>query len=48
MKIADSVLPSLYMRDDEKSHAPSTSLSGTKIFTLNVLESLISEGSEKI
>ena len=44
MKIADPVLLSLFMRDNERcniSHAPSTGLSGTQFSILNVLEALI-------
>ena len=40
MKIADPLLLSLYMRDNEKcniSHVPSTGLSGTQFSILNVL-----------
>ena len=42
MKISESVLMSLFMRDNRKYnifHAPSTSLSGIQFSALNVLES---------
>ena len=44
MKIAEAVLLSLFMKDNEKcniSHAPNTGLSGTQFSILNVLESLM-------
>ena len=50
MKIAGSVLLSLFMRENEKcniSHAPSTGFSGTQFSILNVLESLIPKDKNK-
>ena len=50
MKIADSVLLSMFMRDNEKcniSHAPSTGLSDIQFSILYVLESLIPKDKTK-
>ena len=50
MKIADSVLLSLFMGDNEKcniSHAPNTGFSGTQFSILNVLESLTLQDQKK-